>query len=84
MSPAPRRAKKGFCILLSWEDHARLDALCRARRQSKADFLRSAMTVAEAVPLLRTKPLSGAALDRHLAKLRRERRRRPKKSAPRR
>lgn len=67
-------ARRTVTISLTISDHERLDALCKARAQSKADFLRGAMAVAERVPIIKTKPLSGSALDRHKAKVARERR----------
>lgn len=59
-------------MLLSAEDHARLSAICEARGQSKADFLRAALEVHESVPNINTRPLSGACLEKHRAKQRRD------------
>jgi hypothetical protein len=60
-------------MLLNAEDHARLTELCQSRKQSKADFLRGAMLAHEVIPVIKTKPLSGACLDKHQARLKRER-----------
>ena len=74
---APSRT--GICILLKPEEHQRLTTICKDRGQSKADFLRAAIEVHELVPVVKTRPLVGACLDKHLARLEREKRDRRRK-----
>lgn len=69
--PKPE-AKKGVLIVLSQADYERLTEICMARHQSRADFLRGAMDVHEAIPLVNTRKLQGACLQKHLARLERE------------
>lgn len=59
-------------VMLSEEDFSRLTQICKVRGQSRADFLRGAIGVHEQVPVIKTRPLSGACLERHLARLERE------------
>ena len=70
-----RPGKRVVTVYLSEQDFARLDSICKAREQSKADFLRGAMQVHRKIPVLNTpRPLVGACLDNHKARLRREKR----------
>ena len=70
-----RDEKHWVTALLSQKDFDRLDAICQARGQSKADFLRGAMRVHRLVPNINTRPnarnkrLRGAPMDRHLARV---------------
>jgi hypothetical protein len=63
--------RKGVTVFLSMDDYDRLAAICKSRGQSRADFLRAAMQVADKVPSLKTRPLVGACLEKHKTRLRR-------------
>ena len=65
--------RKAVTVFLSLKDFDRLTAICKGRRQSRADFLRGAMEVADKVPNINTRPLAGACLEKHKARLKRER-----------
>ena len=65
-------SRKPVLVMLDPEDYDRLAELCRKRGQNRADFLRAAIQVADKVPVINTRPLSGACLERHKAKVRRE------------
>ncbi len=66
-------------VYLSREDFEKLSRVCEERGQTRADFLRSALDVPEKIPAKKTRPLSGACLDRHLARLEREKREKRKR-----
>lgn len=78
--PDPER--RSVRIELSGEDFRKLDAICRERGQSKSDFLRGAMQVADQVPNINTRPLVGACLKLHQQKVAREKREQRKKQQP--
>ena len=74
MTPT-RRGKRVVTVYLSEPDFARLDAICKTRDQSKADFLRGALKVHPKIPVIHTpRPLVGVCLVNHQARLRREKR----------
>ena len=82
MAIQSKTQRKAVTVFLSLKDYDQLTAICKERGQSRADFLRAAMQVAEKVPNLNTRPLAGICLEKHKARLRRERaaeRRREKK-----
>lgn len=67
-------------ISLRQSERERLNAICAERGQGKSDFVRAAIGVAAKVPDTRTpRPLTGACLELHKAKVRRDRRRAKKK-----
>ena len=66
-------SRKPVLVMLAPEDYDRLAELCRERGQNRADFLRAAIGAADKIPVINTRPLSGACLERHKARLRRER-----------
>lgn len=66
------RDRVGISMVLSREDFVRLETICREREQSRTDFLRAALSVAELVPNENYRPLTGICLERHEAKKRRE------------
>ena len=58
----------------------RLTEICAARGQTKTDFVRAAIGVAAKVPNTKTpRPLTGACLELHKAKVRRDARRAKRK-----
>ena len=61
-------------MLLTRVEHDRLNSICKDRSQSKVDFFRGAMQVPDLIPLVHTYKLSGVCLERHLARLKREKR----------
>ena len=63
-------------MLLRREELDRLAELSKERGHSRTDYLRAALLVPEAVPVIKTAPLRGACLDKHLARLEREKRER--------
>lgn len=68
-------------VKLSREDFDKLTEICKERGQSRADFLRGAIEVHKKIPVIKTRPLSGACLDRHLARVEREKREKRRKKA---
>jgi hypothetical protein len=66
--------KRAVTVYLRVEEFEALAALCEARGQTRSDFLRAAIEVADRVPIINTRPLSGACLELHKAKVRREKR----------
>lgn len=74
MPRSPKPEKLPVTVFLSREDYDRLAAICKERGQSRADYLRSAIKVPDAIPVLQTRPLTGACLDKHLARVAREKR----------
>lgn len=71
-----RQTKKRFPVTIML-DRARFDALtaiCEDYGISRADFLRSAIANHEHVPAVRTRPTTGICLERHKARIRREKR----------
>lgn len=75
-----KEKKRPVTVFLNDEHFDRLTEICKSRRQSRADFLRGAIKVDKKVPVLRTRPLAGACLERHLKRLQREKRERQKKA----
>ena len=75
MEKSKRRSARAVLVYLSDEDADRLAAVCKERGQSRADFLRAAIRVADKVPADKTPRLFGACLERHRARVRREKRR---------
>jgi hypothetical protein len=61
-------AKRPVMVHLDPEDFDRLTELCERNGVTRADFLRSAIEVADTIPLLQTRPLTGVCLERHVAK----------------
>lgn len=76
-----RNARFPVMVYLTREDFETLSAVCEERGQSRADFLRSALKVHERIPAEKTRPLTGACLERHLARLEREKREKRKRGA---
>jgi len=68
-----RPNKRSITVFLDEEDYQVLSRKCQERKQSRADFLRSAVRNSDRVPFLNTRPLTGACLARHLAHLKMER-----------
>ena len=66
--------KRPVSVFLRVEEFEALAALCEARGQTRADFLRAAIQVADRIPIIHTRPLSGACLELHKAKVRRDQR----------
>lgn len=64
--------KHPVTVMLASEDYETLAVICSKRGQSRADFLRGAITVPEAIPVLKTRPLVGACLQKHQDRLKRE------------
>ena len=75
MGKPPRIEMVRISMLLRREEFDRLAGLCKERGQSRTDYLRASLLVPEAVPNINTAPLRGACLDKHLARLQREKRR---------
>lgn len=72
MAKSNAERKRPVTVFLDRSDFEKLREICERRGQSRADFLRAAISVAKSVPATKTRPLSGACLERHLARLRRE------------
>jgi len=71
-----QKAKKriGVTVFLNEADHRRLKRVCGRRGQTVSDFLRSAIRHGQDLRIVKSKqPLSGACLERHNARLARER-----------
>ena len=66
------KKKRPVTVFLSLEDYDKLAQVCTANGISRADFLRSALAVHPRIPMINTRPLSGACLQRHKARLARE------------
>lgn len=74
-NPPTWQRKKSVTVFLDAEEFDLLARLCEERGQTRADFLRAAMHAADRIPATRTEwPLAGAVLEKHKAKVRRERR----------
>ena len=71
METQPSR-KRPLMVFLSEEEFASLSRICRARKQSRADFVRAAISVSDAVPNLNTRRLTGICLARQQERLARE------------
>lgn len=83
---APAMARKGadpiilLTVSLRQSERDRLTEICAERGQTKSDFVRAAIGVAASVPATKTpRPLVGACLENHRAKVRRDARRARKK-----
>lgn len=77
MKKRARREKRyPVMVFLSAKDFNLLAKVCRERGYSRADFLRNALKVWQKVPSVKTRPLTGIALERHEARLKREQRER--------
>ena len=72
--------KKPVTVFLRTQEYEALAAICAERGQTRADFLRAAIQVADKVPIIHTRPLSGACLELHKAKVRREKRAKGRKA----
>ncbi len=64
--------KRPVTVFLSLEDYDKLARVCADNGVSRADFLRSALAVHQRIPMINTRPLSGACLQLHEARLARE------------
>ena len=80
VAKAQSTARRPVMVFLSQEDYDRLTKICESRQQSRADYLRAALTVPSAIPNFNSRPLVGICLDRHRAKLKRERRKAKRKA----
>lgn len=64
--------KRPVTVFLDKKAFDKLTRLCADRGISRADFLRGAVEVADRVPSMKTRPLTGICLERHKKRLRRE------------
>ena len=75
MKRGDEKKRRAITVLLSAVDVDLLEKRCAERGQSKSDFFRSAIRHGEELPIVHSKqPLAGACLDKHLARLAREKR----------
>ena len=74
METESRPKRHVVLVMLSTADFDWSNSIRRGRRQKRADFLRGALQVADREPNINTRPLVGACLGKHRARLGREKR----------
>lgn len=66
--------KKAVLVYLSQADYERLTEICESRHQTRADFIRDAIDAHEVIPQEHKVKLRGICLERHLDRLKVEKR----------
>ena len=66
--------KKVVTVFLGQADYDRLTEICESRHQTRADFLRDAIDAHESIPQKHKVKLRGICLERHLDRLKAEKR----------
>ena len=67
-------AKKPVMVYLSQGDYDRLTEICKARHQTRADFIRDAIDAHESIPQEHKVKLRGICLQRHVDRVKVEKR----------